>query len=177
MINRKQNTGVDNSGDGNSGNWNSGDMNSGYRNSGNRNSGYFNTNSPKVRIFGRETSLAWNKLVFPDWFYFDLCVWVEQSDMTEEEKVTNDQYKATGGFLRVLDYKEAWRNAWNSVGDTEHRRVLGLPNFDNAIFLEITGIDVEEELNPNNEEKIEIDGKEYSVAEIKEALTANQQNG
>jgi len=52
-----------------------------------------------------------------------------------------------------------------------------LPNFDNAIFLEITGIDVEEELNLNNEEKVEIEGKEYSVAEIKEALTANQQNG
>ncbi|HOU27298.1 MAG TPA: hypothetical protein PLD76_04510 [Paludibacteraceae bacterium] len=48
--------------------------------------------------------------------------------------------------MKVYGYKEAWRKSWDKATDEDRRKTLKLPNWDNAIFLEITGIDVEKEL-------------------------------
>ena len=152
-MDNKNNTGKDNSGYRNSGHWNSGhrnsgDWNSGYRNSGYRNSGhrnsghrnsgdwnsgdwnsgYFNTNTPKIRIFNKETEVKREDINFPDYFYFDLIEWIEDKSKTEE------------GYLKVYDYKEAWKNSFEKADIEDVKKTLELPNFDYEIFEEITGI-------------------------------------
>lgn len=155
-----------NTGNSNSGNWNSGDWNSG-----NSNSGYLNTTEPKARIFNKPTDLSLDdayKLI-PDFFKFDLTEWVREEVMTQKEKDEHPSYNTTGGYLKTLGYKEAWRRAWDSADDGDRRKCLDIPNWDNELFLEISGIDVEKELN-KSEEEIEIDGKKYSKSTIKNAL-------
>ena len=46
----------------------------------------------------------------------------------------------------TLEYKEAWKLAWDKVGKEEHEQLLKLPNWDNEVFKEITGIDAESEI-------------------------------
>ena len=153
------NSGNGNSGDGNSGNRNSGDWNSGNRNSGNRNSGdwnsgdgnsgYLNTITPdSILVFNKECSRkTWNKAVKPDFMYFNvlnkfICI----CDMTDEEKENNPDYETLGGYLRKTTYKEAWKYSWDNANKENRKLLLKLPNFDNEIFKEITGIDVCKEL-------------------------------
>ena len=152
------NSGDRNSGDRNSGNWNSGDRNSGNRNSGNwnsgdRNSGFFNTDSPLVRIFNKETNVPCNDIDFPSFLYFDLTVWVSHDTATDEEKeVHKIDIETCGGFTKAISYKEAFRLAWDKAGKTEHNKLLKLPNWDNEIFKEISGIDAEYEIEKENKE-------------------------
>ena len=74
--------------------------------------------------------------------YFDLTEWVDGSNMTATEKEEHPLYETTGGFLRVHDYKDAWKKAWDGASNDERKATLALPNFDASIFREITGIDV-----------------------------------
>ena len=152
-----KNSGYCNSGDRNSGHWNSGycnsgDRNSGYcnsgdRNSGDYNSGYFNTDSPLVRIFNKETNVPRDDIDFPSFLYFDLVVWVSYDTATEEEKEEHKiDIETCGGFLKTLSYKEAFRIAWDKADKEEHRKLLNLPNWNNEIFMEISGIDAESEI-------------------------------
>ena len=131
----------------NSGNRNSGDWNSGNWNSGNRNSGYFNTNEPPVRIFNAFTEVKKENIVFPMFLYFDLTVWVSHDTATEEEKTKyKTEIETCGGFLKTLEYKEAFRRAWDKASKEEHKKLLNLPNWNNDIFKEISGIDAEAEI-------------------------------
>jgi len=149
------NLGYMNSGNWNSGDWNSGYMNSGYMNSGNRNSGnwnsgdwnsgdwnsgYMNSDEPKIRIFNKYTNKKRGDINFPKYFYFDLNEWVYQTDMNDEEKKKYWWYKTTGGYLRKVDYKEAWKQSFNKATKEDVKKTLKLPNFNYKIFEEITGI-------------------------------------
>ena len=141
------NSGNWNSGNCNSGNRNSGNWNSGNWNSGNCNSGFFNTNEPFVRMFNKDTKLKKYEIDIPLFCHFDLTVWVSHDTATEEEKEDhNEEIKTCGGFLKTLDYKEAWRLAWNKASKEEHLEMLKLPNWDNEVFKEISGIDAEAEI-------------------------------
>ena len=141
------NSGYSNSGNCNSGDWNSGNRNSGNWNSGDCNSGFFNTDSPLVRIFNKETNIPRNNIKFPNFLYFDLTVWVSHDTATEEEKETHKtEIETCGGFLKTLSYKEAFRIAWDKADKKEHEKLLKLPNWNNEIFKEITGIDAEAEI-------------------------------
>ena len=151
------NSGNRNSGNRNSGNWNSGNCNSGNRNSGdwnsgNCNSGFFNTDSPLVRIFNKETNISRDNIDFPSFLYFDLTVWVSHDTATDEEKEAHKiDIETCGGFLKEIPYKEAFRIAWNKASKEEHKKLLKLPNWDNAIFKDISGVDAEFEI-ANEEE-------------------------
>jgi hypothetical protein len=134
------NSGNSNSGNCNSGNRNSGDWNSGNWNSGNWNSGYFNIDTPKVRIFGKKTNVKRENINFPSWLYFDLNVWVNVNDMSDKEKETYYWYKTTNGYLRKLNYKEAFKLAFEKADVEGVKHLLKLPNFDYKIFEEISGI-------------------------------------
>ena len=145
------NSGDCNSGYFNSGNRNSGNYNSGNYNSGNRNSGYFNTNEPPVRIFNAFTEVKKENIVFPNFLYFDLTVWVSHDTATEREKVEHKtEIENCGGFLKTLEYKEAFRLAWDKASKEEHKKLLNLPNWNNEIFKEISGIDAESEIANEN---------------------------
>ena len=161
-------TGMGNSGNWNSGNWNSGDQNSGYHNSGDQNSGdwnsgnwnsgdwnscsyssgCFNTIEHKMFLF--------NKL--SDWTYHD---WIRSDarrvlsriphrhlkpvsydSMSDTEKEANPEAKTTGTFLRIVDNPDV-QNWWRSISDEDKKAILSIPNFNKAIFKEITGVDVD----------------------------------
>lgn len=138
-----------NSGDRNSGYWNSGDRNSGDWNSGDWNSGYCNSDSPKVRMFNKMTKLNFNDITFPNYFYEVSPVRFISADTAtyEQQKGHKKDIETCGGYYEKVEYKEAWRIAWNAASDEDRRKTLSLPNFDADVFFEISGIDVRKELN------------------------------
>ena len=154
-----RNSGNWNSGNWNSGNWNSGDWNSGNRNSGNRNSGNwnkcsfsngcFNTTSPKIYLFNKPSSWTYR-----DWLNSEACCligrisdnvvqWVQYSNMTDEEKAEHPEAETTDGYLKKLDNSECTVLWWRNLSDCQKAIITAIPNFDKAIFKEITGIDVD----------------------------------
>ena len=160
------NSGNRNSGDWNSGDWNSGDCNSGNRNSGDWNSGdwnsgdwnktsfsngCFNTVSPKIYMFNKPTD--WT---FEQWFncrarcllnQIEDCpleyVWFDT--MTDEEKAAHPEAETTGGYLKERTTADNARKWWAGLSADDRNIIFSLPNFDAAIFKEITGIDVDAE--------------------------------
>ena len=141
------NSGNHNSGNCNSGNHNSGDWNSGNWNSGDCNSGFFNSDEPYVRMFNKMTDKKKEDIDIPSWCYFDLTVWVSHDTATEEEKTSHKaEIEIYGGFLKSINYKDAWRLAWNKASIEERKKLFNLPNWDNQVFKEITGIDAENEI-------------------------------
>ena len=141
------NSGNCNTGDRNSGNCNTGDRNSGNWNSGNCNTGDLNSIDAPFRIFNKETDVDRDSVIYPDFFYFNLTSFISYDTATDEErKKYKKEIEVCGGFLKGLEYKEAWRKSWDKASDEDRRKVLALPNWDNEVFKEITGIDVESEL-------------------------------
>lgn len=119
---------------------NTGKGNSGKGNSGNRNSGYYNSDTPTVRMFNKDTGLSFKELRIP---FLDVKtnVWVSESDMTDDEKQKNSHFYITKGYLKTIPYKEAFKPAWE-LNEEFQRDVVKLPNFDKDIFFEITGVRV-----------------------------------
>ena len=98
-------------------------------------------------MFNKDTNLKRKEIDIPSWCYFDLTVWVSHDTATKEEKEAHKkEIETCGGFLKTLEYKEAWRLAWNKASKEEHKELLKLPNWDNEVFKEITGIDAEAEI-------------------------------
>jgi hypothetical protein len=147
------NSGYRNSGYRNSGNSNSGNSNSGYRNSGdwnscNYSSGFFNSkNQGTVLVFDKPCKRGeWDAADKPDFiFNINPCKWIYSSDMTDAEKKDNPTHKTTGGYLKVMDYKEAWKIAYDKASEKDRELLKALPNFDADVFREITGIDLAED--------------------------------
>ena len=154
----KCNSGDYNSGDYNSGKWNSGDWNSGDSNSGNWNSGdwnrtsfsngCFNTKLPKIFLFDKPSD--WT---YQDWLNSDARlilnkipsngpIWIYSNEMTDKEKTEHPEHSVTGGFLKQTEEEAKKQMWWDELSDKEKNAILSIPNFDRAIFKEITGIDV-----------------------------------
>ena len=141
------NSGSRNSGSYNSGSCNRGSYNSGSWNSGSWNSGFFNSNEPNVRMFNKMTKKKRDEIDIPSWCYFNLTVWVSHDTATDKEKEEHKkEFEISGGYLKTLEYKEAWRLAWNRASKEKHEQLLKLPNWNNEVFKEITGIDAEAEI-------------------------------
>ena len=153
------NSGNWNSGDWNSGNWNSGNCNSGDWNSGNWNSGdwnntnfsngCFNTVEPTIHLFNKPSSWTYRDWLNSEARYLmnqiqgDILEWVYLSDMTDEEKAAHPEAETTGGYLKELDNSECAVIWWRSLDQRQKNVIMAIPNFDKAIFKEITGIDVD----------------------------------
>ena len=159
-----RNSGNRNSGDWNSGDWNSGDWNSGNRNSGdwnsgNRNSGdwnkcgfsngCFNTTSPKIYLFNKPSEWTYEDWLNNEARYLlnqipgDVLGYIWLSDMTDKEKAAHPEAETTGGYLKILDNSECAVIWWRGLSDGQKAIITAIPNFDKAIFKEITGIDVD----------------------------------
>ena len=140
-----RNSGDWNSGRGNSGSRNSGNWNSGDWNSGNCNSGFFCTNSPKLRLFNKETDFTMEEFMKTEWYAvltsgeFNLTKW---RAYTDEEKTQDERKRLISGELITIPYKEACANWWASLSEKDKAIIKTIPNFDANIFAEITGIDV-----------------------------------
>ena len=155
------NSGDCNSGDWNSGNRNSGDWNSGNRNSGDRNSGdwnkcsfsngCFNTTSPKIYLFNKPSEWTYEDWLNSEARYLlnqipgDVLEYIWLSDMTDEEKAAHPEAETTGGYLKILDNSECAVIWWRGLSDRQKAIITAIPNFDKAIFKEITGIDIDED--------------------------------
>ena len=153
------NSGDWNSGNRNSGDWNSGDWNSGNRNSGNRNSGdwnntnfsngCFNTVEPKIHLFNKPSEWTYRDWLNSDARYLlnqipgDVLEYIWFENMTDEEKEVHPEAETTGGYLKELDNSECAVIWWRSLDQRKKNVIMAIPNFDKAIFKEITGIDVD----------------------------------
>ena len=171
MEDKKNNTGAWNTGNRNTGYCNTGDCNTGNRNTGNRNTGdwntgdcntgYCNTITPKVTIFNKESDICFDTdLCYKIYNVFDkysktLCEWISASNMTDEEKQNNKTWETTQGYLKVNEEK---RNGLEITQEDEEF-IRGLPNFDEQILLECTGIDL-----TKKKVKISIDGKDILIS-------------
>ena len=155
------NSGDCNSGDWNSGDCNSGDCNSGDWNSGNRNSGdwnktnfsngCFNTIEPKIYLFNKPSEWTYRDWLNSEARYLlnqipgDVLEYIWLDDMTDKEKAAHPEAETTGGYLKVLDNSECAVIWWRGLSDRQKNIIAAIPNFDKAIFKEITGIDVDED--------------------------------
>ena len=141
------NTGDWNTGNRNTGDWNTGDWNTGDWNSASFSNGVFCTEEPEILIFNKPSGMT-----FRQWRDSEAChllnqiqfmpnVWVWDGDMTDEEKEAHPEYKTTGGFLKVLDTSDCCVRWWESLDEYQRYIIRSIPNFDAAIFKQITGID------------------------------------
>ena len=143
------NSGNRNSGDWNSGDWNSGDWNSGDWNNTNFSNGCFNTVEPTIHLFNKPSSWTYRDWLNSEARYLmnqiqgDILEWVYLSDMTDEEKAEHPEAETTGGYLKELDNSECAVIWWRSLNQRQKNVIMAIPNFDKAIFKEITGIDVD----------------------------------
>lgn len=130
-------TGICNTGNCNTGDWNSASFSNGV----------FCTEEPEILIFNKPSGMT-----FRQWRDSAAChllnqiqfmpnVWVWDGDMTDEEKEANPEYKTTGGFLKVLDTSDCCVRWWENLDEYQRRIIRSIPNFDAAIFKQITGID------------------------------------
>ena len=58
------------------------------------------------------------------------------------EKLNNESYKTTRGYLKKIGYKEAFIKAWDNWNEKERNEIKSIENFDAEIFYEITGIKI-----------------------------------
>ena len=150
------NTGDNNTGDRNTGHWNTGDRNTGNRNigysntgdsntgdwnTGDRNTGSFNTITPKeVLVFNKLCKKEeWDSVEKPSCLFFSVNKLVPFEEMTDSEKETYGTSKYTGGYMKKLDYKEAFTESLKNASEEEIKQIKKLPNFDADIFEEISG--------------------------------------
>ncbi len=143
------NSGNLNSGDWNSGNLNSGDRNSGDWNSGNSLTGVLCTKQVTVSFFDKPSKMTLSAWRDTEAYYLmrevRLTEWVAWSSMSDEEKLEYPRAETSEGYLKRYEYKQAHATWWANL-DTRQRAVYpALPNFDKALFLKITGIDIDKE--------------------------------
>jgi hypothetical protein len=137
------NSGNWNSGDWNSGNWNSGNWNSGNWNSGNWNSGFLNTITPPLMMFNKPAEIELKNINFPKYFTLQMTKWIDLNSMTDAEKAEHPTRKTTDGCLKKYTYHDAWMKSFSLATKEDVALTLLLPNFDYAIFEEISGISKE----------------------------------
>ena len=152
------NTGNRNTGDCNTGDWNTGNRNTGNRNTGNRNTGdwnkssfntgCFNTTEQKLIMFNKPSDWTREMWLRSDARYLlnqiprNVVEWIYSEDMTDEEKAAHPTHETTGGYLKVLDESECGQIWWDGLPERHRDIIRALPNFDAAIFEEVTGIKV-----------------------------------
>ena len=96
-----------------------------------------------MRAFNKECDLTYTefreKFGYQD-IILPICIWIDSADMSDEEKSSVKGWSEMGGYLKTLDYKEAWQVAWGKATEKQKNWYKSFPNFDEIIFEEITGI-------------------------------------
>lgn len=144
------NTRYYNTGDYNTGNCNTGDWNTGDWNKSSFNTGCFNTEEQKIMLFNKPSDITYREWIYSDardllnQIPKDVVEWVDEEDMTDEEKAAYPTYETIGGYLKTLDESESGQLWWNELSDCNKQIIKSIPNFDPDIFYECTGIKVTE---------------------------------
>ena len=71
---------------------------------------------------------------------FPLNVWVNESEMTDEEKAAHPKFYVAEGYLKSNTYEFACGEWWKSLSESEKKIITSLPNFNKKVFNEVTGI-------------------------------------
>ena len=66
--------------------------------------------------------------------------WICSVDMTDEEKAAHPSHETTGGYLKVLDESKCGQIWWDGLSEQNRNIIRELPNFDQVIFEQCTGI-------------------------------------
>ena len=130
------NSGYHNIGDGNSGNFNIGDSNNGNHNRGNRNTGDYNAGNFNSGCFNTKTTKMF--------LFNQLSNWTLEDWHNSEAKKILDIYVSVSPAEKTKEeiFEEQQKN-WGELSQEEKETVMSIPNFDKAIFKEVTGIDVD----------------------------------
>lgn len=151
IVNTGKNcTGRYNTGDYNTGDWNTGYYNTGDWNKSSFNTGCFNTEEQKIMLFNKPSDITYREWIYSDardllnQIPKDIVEWVDEEDMTDEEKAAYPTYETIGGYLKTLDESESGQLWWNELSDCNKQIIKSIPNFDPDIFYECTGIKVTE---------------------------------
>lgn len=142
------NTGNCNIGDRNTGSMNTGDWNTGDWNKSSFNTGCFNTEEQKIMLFNKPSDITYREWIDSDardllnQIPKDVVEWVDEEDMTDEEKAAYPTYETIGGYLKTLDESESGQLWWDELSDCDKQIIKNIPNFDPDIFYECTGIKV-----------------------------------
>ena len=106
------------------------------------------TEEPKIMLFNKPSDITYRQWIDSDARYLlnriqkNVVEWIYTEDMTDEEKAANPIYECTGGYLKVLDESECGHLWWDGLSESNRNVIRNIPNFDAAIFEEITGIKV-----------------------------------
>jgi hypothetical protein len=139
-----RNAGYSNAGYSNAGNYNAGNRNAGYSNAGNDNAGAFNNSQANYVMFNKPSAWTYEDFIASRAFSLlssiDTTIWVPNYKMNDQEKIDHPYYVTTEGYMKHLPYKECFTNAWNNWTSESRKAFTSLPNFDWAIFTDITGV-------------------------------------
>ena len=159
------NTGYYNTGDYNTGYYNTGDCNTRYYNTGDYNTGNcntgdwnkssfntgcFNTEEQKIMLFNKPSDITYREWIDSDARELlnqipkNVVEWVDEEDMTDEEKAAYPTYETIGGYLKTLDESESGQLWWDELSDCDKQIIKNIPNFDPDVFYECTGIKITE---------------------------------
>lgn len=114
---------------GNTGLFNSGDRNSGYWNSGNGSNGVFCTSAPTINMFNKPTGMTLEQFRCSKYWSALFSVELPLTYVENEE-------------LKTRSYKEACSIWWNDMSEENKEIIKDMPNFDEEIFEEITGVKI-----------------------------------
>ena len=143
-----RNTGDWNTGNRNTGDWNTGDWNTGDWNKCDQSTGCFCTEQQPIMFFDKSTTWSiqdWKKSEakrLMNQIPKNVVEWINEEDMTDEEKAAYPSHKTTGGYLKVLDESECGQIWWDGLPEHSKNVIMSLPNFDPVIFEKTTGIKI-----------------------------------
>ena len=83
-----------------------------------------------------------NSRVFDLMRQVDTKLWVPTSAMTQEEKTAYPSHETCEGYLKEIPFKQAFQDRWHNWSEDARNQFTSLPNFDAAIFEEITGVKI-----------------------------------
>ncbi len=137
-----------------------GDFSTGHWSTGKYSTGYFSVTEGQFSMFDKPCTVQEVNCEKPEWLFFDLTEWIDEDDMTNEEKAAHPLYEITGGYLKVYDYQQAARKSWVETTLEDKKATLNLPNYDDSIMQQIFGFSPQNELR-----RIALENKPLSIEE------------
>ena len=105
---------------------------------------------PILLIFNKSTDLSRKEikeLIYKNLgkINIEINTWIKSSDMTDQEKIENPNFSVQDGFLKCLTKEEVSKKRqeiYNKMSEEEKNNIKNLPNFDEDVFYDCTGIRV-----------------------------------
>ena len=117
------------------------------------------------RVFNKQVDKdEWQKIKdnLPE-INFPLTHWIEEKEMSTYKD------KEIGGYLKTLDYEEAWTKWWEGASKEDKNKITSIKYFDAEIFKGITGIEIGKEISLSGKKvKIKLADNQIVEGEIVE---------